>query len=356
MDRIETQVHSDGDDSVLILMPLFNDWVACRIVLEQLSEVLQREQIAADVLIVDDASTIDAPEEFADLHLEGIQSVQLLTLRRNLGHQRAICVGLAYAHEHLRPALTIVMDSDGEDSPGDVPRLIVEAKRHGLRKIVFAERTRRSESLGFRVFYNLYRQTHRLLTGYSVRFGNFSAVPAERLGSLVTVSELWNHYVAANLRSRQPVTTIPTHRAKRAHGQTKMNFVGLVNHGLSGISVFSDVVGVRLACVSAILAVLALVGLLLVVSVATISQGSGSMWAMISAGCLFVAFLQAVLLSVVFSFVILSGKNSATFLPVRDYALFVGAVELLYGEMSEPWMPVSTIGAEPPRLSEVKPR
>ena len=76
--------------------------------------------------------------------------------------------------------------------------------------------------------------------------GNFSVIPRERLASLVVVSELWNHYAAAAMRSRQPFCTIPTRRAERLDGESKMNFVGLVVHGLSAISVYSDIVGVRL--------------------------------------------------------------------------------------------------------------
>ena len=97
---------------------------------------------------------------------------------------------------------------------------------------------------------------HRVLTGHGVRVGNFSVIPRERLSCLVATSELWNHYAAAAFPSRQPYATVPTRRADRLDGRSKMNFVALVIHGLSAISVYSDAIGVRL-----LIATLAMIGL-----------------------------------------------------------------------------------------------
>ena len=66
-----------------------------------------------------------------------------------------------------------------------------------------------------------------MLTGRSIRFGNFSALPRRRLESLVVVSEFWNHYAAAVFKSRQPFVTVPT-RATRLSGNPQMNFIRLV--------------------------------------------------------------------------------------------------------------------------------
>ncbi len=130
----------------------------------------------------------------------------VLRLRRNLGHQRAIAIGLAYL-EAESPAcqLVVVMDSDGEDDPQDVPRLIARAVQTEQQAIIFAERTKRSESLPFQICYHLYRLVHRVLTGRSVRVGNFSVIPRQRLESLVATSELWNHYAAAAFTSQATV-------------------------------------------------------------------------------------------------------------------------------------------------------
>jgi len=215
------------------------------------------------------------------------------------------------------------MDSDGEDDPADVPRLLTRCAAEGGRSIVFAERTRRSESWFFRVFYGLYRLAHRLLTGRSIQFGNFSAVPRSALRSLVSVSELWSHYAAAVLKSRQPYCLVPTRRAKRLGGQSRMNFTGLVTHGLSALSVDSETIGVRVLILSLLTITLILTGLVATVLIRLATNLAVPGWATSAVGLLLVLLAQVVMLAVVFSLVILSGRQGMFFLPLRDYSYFV---------------------------------
>jgi glycosyltransferase involved in cell wall biosynthesis len=118
------------DDSILILIPIFNDWRSAATLLRQLDEVLAEEGCSSAVLVVDDGSTSREGDLLsAGLPRGGVRTMRILRLRRNLGHQRAIAVGLCHALKHYRPDLLIVMDGDGEDLPTDVPRLIAAARR-----------------------------------------------------------------------------------------------------------------------------------------------------------------------------------------------------------------------------------
>ena len=67
---------------------------------------------------------------------------------------------------------------------------------------VFAERGRRVESFSFKLFYGVYRLLHWMLTGRTIRFGNFSLLPRRHIDSIVAYPELWNHYAAAVLKAR----------------------------------------------------------------------------------------------------------------------------------------------------------
>ncbi|HTU93555.1 MAG TPA: glycosyltransferase [Gemmataceae bacterium] len=187
-----------ADKPLIILIPVFNDWPALGQLLQLLDEVLTKHSRQANVLIVDDGSTVTAGSDGApERAFQALRRVDVLQLRRNLGHQRAIAVGLAYIADKVPCRAVIVMDSDGEDDPHDVPRLLKKFSEEGERKIIFAERTQRSETRVFRIFYSLYRAFHYLLTNQKVRVGNFSIIPESRLASLVVVSEIWNHYAAA---------------------------------------------------------------------------------------------------------------------------------------------------------------
>lgn len=316
---------------VTVLLPVFNDWTALGRLLGPLDAALAGRGISARVLVVDDGSTQEPGPGMLRQARAAIESVAVLRLRRNLGHQRAIAVGLAYLEaERADCRLVVVMDSDGEDDPADVPRLIERARRSPGQAMVFAERTKRSESPLFRGCYHLYRLVHRALTGRSVRVGNFSAIPRRRLESLVVTSELWNHYAAAAFTSRQPYETIPTARARRLDGRSKMNFVGLVIHGLSAVSVYSDTIGVRLILATLAMIGLDLVALALTVAIRLTTDLAVPGWATTAFGVGLIILLQATLFLAVFSFMILAGRNAAGFLPRRDYAHFVGSTEEVY--------------------------
>jgi hypothetical protein len=173
---------------------------------------------------------------------------------------------------------------------------------------------------------------HYLLTGQTVRVGNFSAIPRRRLTSLVVVAEIWNHYAAAVVRSRQPHCSIPTRRSGRLCGRSTMNFVSLVTHGLSAISVYSDVVGVRLLVLSVLLAVAALGGIVASVMVRLTSAWAIPGWATSTVGLLMILLGQAVMAAFVFSFMVLGSRHASPFLPCRDYSFFVGSVWTAHGD------------------------
>lgn len=322
----ETRQGSEKDTALLILTPVFNDWIACRRLLDGLDKALAEHGLEANVLVVDDGSAVAEGVEAGRTPFRALRRIDILRLRRNLGHQRAIAIGLAYIEEKVRCTAVVVMDSDGEDDPQDVPRLYRKFQELSGQKIVFAERTVRSESYTFRAFYWLYRVIHLLLTSRRVRVGNFSVIPAARLSSLVAVSELWSHYAAAVYKSRQPLDMIPARRAKRLHGEPRMKFVDLVVHGLSAIAVYSEAIGVRLLAASSLLILLALAGMVSSVAIRLTTDVAIPGWATYTVGFLLVVVLQAVLFSLVFSFIIISGRDRMTFLPIRDYRYFIAAL------------------------------
>ncbi|MBL8799292.1 MAG: glycosyl transferase, partial [Planctomycetia bacterium] len=164
---------------------------------------------------------------------------------------------------------------------------------------------------------------HQLLTGQGINVGNFSILPFESVDRLVAVTELWNHYPSAVFKARLPFEAIPTRRARRLAGQPRMNFVGLVIHGLSAIAAYGDVVGVRLLLASLLVIFLALAGLLAVVLVRFTTDLAIPGWATNAFGLLLIILFQAIASSVMFIFIILSNRQGANFLPVRDYSYFV---------------------------------
>lgn len=310
---------------VLILIPVFNDWTAASRLVELLAAALGATGRRASVLLVDDGST-ERPDVLAIEPGAAIDRVEILGLKRNLGHQRAIGVGLAWVGENRPCDAVVIMDGDGEDDPADVPRLLAHWESLDGRQIVFAERTRRSENTVFRISYGAFKLVHRILTGRGVRVGNFSVVPFSRIEALVSVPDLWNHYAASVFVSRLPFTSIPTTRARRIAGRSSMNFPALVTHGLSAIAVFSEVVSVRVLLATVACIALTGLGIIAVVVLRLFTERAIPGWATFTSGILLMLLLQSIMFSLLFSFIILANRKSAAVILARDYDLFVAAL------------------------------
>ncbi len=319
---------------LIVVVPVFNDWPSSAMLLKRLDEIVDKTGWSWSVLLVDDGSTEPSPPPSFFPKLEQIASCQLLPLRRNLGHQRAIALGLSFVHDHLRADAVLVMDGDGEDAPEAVPELLRRFNDEGGNTIILAERSERSEGLLFTLCYHTYRLIHQFLTGVVIRSGNFSVLPRSAVDRLVSISDLWNHYAATIHASRIPFALVPTRRARRFDGQSKMSFVALVIHGLSAISVFRDRVAVRLLILSVGCLIAAVVGLGATITIRLATPWAIPGWATYSSGLLILVLLQIISSIIVFVFVVLGSREAMGFLPIRDYVHFVSEVRSL-GPRSE---------------------
>lgn len=308
-----------------ILIPVFNDWAVAKVLVGQLDKVFEERGLTGRIVFVDDGSSEPPGELFTTASFVSLESIHILELRRNLGHQRALCVGLVYLFQDNSKGPVLIMDADGEDSPSDIPLLLEEYIRQGERKIVFAARGRRAESFVFKAFYQLYRAAHRVLVGFDIRIGNFSIIPSPLLERLVVTSDVWNHYAAAVTKIKVPSTRVSINRAKRISGQSKMGFVGLIVHGLSAISVFGDVVGVRLLILSAAVGVLSVVLVFAALVIKFFTPLAVPGWATYTVGLLLLLLGQCVLLSLIFTFSVLYSRGQSSFVPLRDCPIYIHA-------------------------------
>jgi polyisoprenyl-phosphate glycosyltransferase len=315
---------------ITIVMPVYEDWESAGMLCTAIDECLAAyPRIAATVLLVDDGSSQAHDEHFPASVPQTIRSIKVLRLRRNLGHQRAIAVALAYLQQKLVADAAIIMDADGEDRPEDIYRLVeaFEASAHTVT--VFAERGRRIETTSFKLFYACYRLFHRILTGRTIRFGNFSLLPRQHIDSIVAYPELWNHYAAAVLKARLRYTTIRADRGRRLRGKSTMSFVGLVIHGLSALFASYEIVSTRLLVGTAVLALIFFCLIVVVVGVRFLTHLAIPGWATFTVGLLFVLTTQSLATLLTITFSVMMSRNNLGFLPIRDYEYFVAdCVEL----------------------------
>jgi len=304
-----------------LLIPIYEDWQVAAVLIERIDQVLRQHHLEADILLVDDGSTLPAENAFQPkAGFAAVGRLRILELQRNLGHQRAIAVGLCFIEQNLDSRPVLVMDGDGEDNPADIPTLYAAYEREGGHKVIFAARQRRSESFTFQIFYRFFQLLHILLTGRGVRVGNFSLLPPRARERLVVSSEVWSHYAAAITNTRIPYALVPTARAKRIGGRSQMNFTGLVVHGLSALSLHIHTIGVRLLALAFLLIVGAAAQIVVALAFDPAILGEPVFYFGLF---LLAILLQAILGGLLYVFLLLSLRQMAVVVPIRDFPLFV---------------------------------
>jgi glycosyltransferase involved in cell wall biosynthesis len=289
-----------------------NDWEAFIALLDHIDSALVNAGQSVSIFAVDDGSTEPAPS-ILTRDSSVVTRVEVVELATNLGQQRAIAVGLVEASSYQFDNV-VVMDADGEDRPEDIP-ILLASSREKPNQIIVAERSKRSEGFGFRLFYLIYRVIFLLSTASRIRHGNFCLIPGTRLHAIVHDPRTWNNLAASITRSRIPYSGIPTARGTRYAGRSKMNFISLFLHGLSAISVYLDVVAARIVAGSlAILGFLFLLALC-IVGIRLFTSLAIPGWATFTLGLLAILMVQVLMFSGSILFSFLADRERSSVMP-----------------------------------------
>jgi len=316
---------------IIVLTPVYNDWDSFIQLVNDVDQCAGRlENVSTDVIAIDDGST----QSLCDVNNETgkykhIREISVLHLVRNMGHQKAIALGIAYINSNVLCDFVIVMDADGEDQAKDIAKLLEESNK-SQRQIIFARRSRRSEGVVFRIFYFLYKAFFNLLTGSEIAFGNFSVIPASLLNRVAHFPEIWNHFAAGIMRANIPCSSIPTQRGKRYGGKSSMSFIALVIHGLSAISVYIEILTVRLMLFAIIIILIGIVSFFVLLYVKYLTPLAIPGWATNVAIGIVVIMFQAILLLALLAFLSLNYRSSKLFIPAKDFQDYLLNLEKIY--------------------------
>src|ERR1700722_18443868 len=106
-----TRASSTGEFRLVILMPVYRDWDVARLLCQQIDQQLgQLDHVKVGLVLVDDGSPVplDRWAPFEPVH---ITRIDMLLLKRNLGHQRAIAMGLCMIKDEIPCDAVLVIDA-----------------------------------------------------------------------------------------------------------------------------------------------------------------------------------------------------------------------------------------------------
>jgi glycosyltransferase involved in cell wall biosynthesis len=318
-------------EKLRIIVPVFNDWLSFNLLLVELNKLASTLPVRLAISAINDGST-DSSDELKNLSsLTDLDALEIVNLHVNVGHQRAIAIGLCLAVHDADADAILVMDADGEDSPQAIP-LLLQAAAARPDFCVVAKRRKRSENLTFKISYIAYKFIFKLTTAREIDFGNFSLFSVGFARKLVRVPDLWNNLPAAVLRSRLPIQAIPVDRAQRYAGKSKMNFTSLIIHGFSGISVYAETIFVRLLLVTGFLSALTGVSIAFVLSLRLlIPRAATPGWATTVSFGMIIILVQALSVTLSSILMLLNSRVQRLIVPIIDYAIYLDFRQTLLG-------------------------
>ena len=219
-----------------ILLPLYNDWKSLYQLLYKINNQFKNKLYKIKIIVVNDNSS----EKYIirKKNYKNINNIKIINLKKNVGNQKAIYVGLNHIlNKNKQNGIIIVMDADGEDDQSKLKLLIKKVEKES-DFIIFVKRSKRLETFLLRILNQFRLLVTLILTGNYMNFGNYSAFESKHLKKLLSNKNLSIAYCSGVLKNFKNVDFIYAKKKKRYFGVSKANFSFLIKHSLNLISLF----------------------------------------------------------------------------------------------------------------------
>ncbi len=222
---------------ISVVLPIFNEEAVIAQVYERLKKVMSSQALAYEFIFVDDGSS-DNSLSILEAMARKDPQVRYVSFSRNFGHQIAITAGCDYCSGNY----VIIMDCDLQDPPELIPELIAKAEEG--YDVVYAVRKSREAESWFKkttafFFYRIFAAFTTIKMPLDT--GDFRLINRKVLLTLKGLKEK-NRFMRGLVSwvgFKQ--TGIPYDRESRKGGETKFNFLRMMQFSLDGIVSFSTV-------------------------------------------------------------------------------------------------------------------
>ncbi len=143
---------------ISVVAPIFNESELINEFAKQVTIELEKIHPDYELIFIDDGSTDNSWEIIKELASKE-ERISGLKFSKNFGHHYAITAGLNNSNGDW----TVVMDSDLQDRPQVIPKLVDKALEG--YDVVFVSRVNRPESLIYKIMQKIFYSTLNLLSG-----------------------------------------------------------------------------------------------------------------------------------------------------------------------------------------------
>ncbi len=218
-----------------IVVPLFNEETVIRYTYKRLKEVMESCEGKYELIFVDDGSRDKTSLIIKEL-LNRDNSIKLIELSRNFGHQIAITAGIDYSSGKA----VVIIDGDMQDPPELIP-FMIEKWREGFDVIYGKRLSRKGESLFKRASASLFYRLLELISNIAIPpdVGDFRLIDIKVVDVMRRLREK-NRYVRGLISwagFRQ--CSIEYEREKRHGDRSKYTLPKMTGFALDAIVSFS---------------------------------------------------------------------------------------------------------------------
>ena len=221
----------------IILIPVYNDEKSLIKLLENIDDHLKIVvDFNTEILVLDDRSSEEM--SLKSDKFKNIKKISIIRVKENIGSQKIISVGLNYLRDIKENFFITVMDSDGEDNPQEISKMLDLALKNE-DSVITSNRKSRNDPLIIKILYRIHLFITFLFSFKWITFGNFTSFNSINLKNILNDNSSWFAYSSSVIKNCK-IKRIYAKRESRYFDKSKLGLLKLVEHSIRVNSVFSN--------------------------------------------------------------------------------------------------------------------
>jgi len=206
-------------DKLSVVIPVYNDEEVLPELYRRLQPVARELSASYEIVFVDDGSEDGSLAVLEDI-VQRDASVVIVQQARNFGQHNAIAAGLREAQGDI----IVIMDSDLQDRPEDIPKLIAALQENACTMAI-AQWITREDTFVRQMCFRLFSAVSARLTSlkHLARLGIFRAITRSGVDAVKDIPETTGTILSLLYWSGLSYVTVELHRGRRAAGTSGYN-------------------------------------------------------------------------------------------------------------------------------------